>query len=78
MPKKPAQSLPEKPSPGIFASASTSPIKRPVATIAGNIGTKTSPIGFNNLFHRGCFAAAAAFTSSLVAAVIPVILKNSS
>ena len=72
------QSEPAKPSPGILASASTRPIMRPEATIAGKIGTKTSPIGFSRRFQSGCFAAAAAFTSSFVAAVMPVMLRNSS
>ena len=58
--------------------ASTTPIKRPDATMAGRIGTKTSPIDFSALFHAGCCAAAAAFTSSLVAADIPVTARNSS
>ena len=33
--------------------ASTNPIMRPDATIAGKIGTKTSPTAFNILFHKG-------------------------
>ena len=73
----PYQSLPAKA--GIaLPSASTSPIIRPEATIAGRIGTKTSPSALNIRLNTGCFAAAAAFTSSLVAALIPLIAINSS
>ena len=46
--------------------------------MAGRIGTKTSPIGFKSLFQSGCCAAAAALTSSFVAAVMPVMFRNSS
>ena len=58
--------------------ASTTPIIRPEATMAGRMGTNTSPTDFNARFHAGCLAAAAAFTSSFVAAVIPVTERNSS
>ena len=61
-----------------FPSASTSPIIRPEATIAGRIGTNTSPIDLSALFQAGCCAAAAALTSSFVAADIPVTARNSS
>ncbi len=73
----PYQSLPAKT--GIaFPSASTNPIIKPEATIAGNIGTNTSPKALIIRLNIGCCAAAAAFTSSFVAAVIPLTLKNSS
>ncbi len=35
-------------------SASTTPIIRPDATMAGSIGTKTSPTDLRALFHAGC------------------------
>ena len=57
--RKAYQSVPANP--GIaLPSASTSPIIRPDATMAGRIGTKTSPSAFSICFHIGCFAAAAA------------------
>ena len=61
-----------------FANASTSPIIKPDATIAGKIGTNTSPRVLTILCGNGWLAAAAAFTSSLVAADNPVTAKNSS
>ena len=54
------------------------PIIRPEATMAGRIGTNTSPIDLSALFHAGAFDAAAALTSSFVAAVIPDTLRSSS
>ena len=59
-------------------SASTSPIIRPDATIAGRIGTNTSPSALIIRYQTGFFAAAAALTSSLVASDTPVIFRNSS
>ena len=75
--RKPYQSLDANPG-SALPRASTRPIMRPDATIAGRIGTNTSPIGFSSFFQSGCFSAAAALTSSLVAAVMPVIARNSS
>ena len=75
--KIPYQSLPANEG-SAFPKASTNPIISPDATIAGKIGTNTSPIAFTICLIMGCFAAAAAFTSSLVAAVMPLIFKNSS
>ena len=75
--KIPYQSLPANE--GIaFPRASTSPIIRPEATIAGRMGTNTSPSALIIRLTTGCLAAAAAFTSSLVAAVMPLTAKNSS
>ena len=61
-----------------FASASTRPIIRPEATMAGRIGTNTSPGVFRIFFHRGILEAAAFFTSSLDAAETPATERNSS
>ena len=58
--------------------ASMMPIRKPEATMAGMMGTKMSPSVLIIRLGRGCFAAAAAFTSSLVAAVRPVTFRNSS
>ena len=73
----PYQSLAAKPGTA-FPMASTRPIIRPEATMAGRIGTNTSPRAFTIRLMTGCFAAAAAFTSSFVAAVMPLTFKNSS
>ena len=59
-------------------NASTTPIIKPDATMAGRIGTNTSPSDLINLFQIGICAAAAALTSSLEAAVNPVTARNSS
>ena len=61
-----------------FARASTRPIIRPDATMAGRMGTNTSPIALIMRLKTGCFAAAAALTSSLVAALMPETARNSS
>ncbi len=57
---------------------STRPIIRPEATMAGRIGTNTSPRDFSIFFQIGILEAAAALTSSLVAADAPVTERNSS
>ena len=62
----------------ILLKPSSSPIKRPLATIAGMIGTNTSPSVLIIRLKIFCFAVAACFTSSLVAAVMPAIAINSS
>ncbi len=54
------------------------PIKKPLATIAGIIGTKISPNVLIALLNKFVCAVAAAFTSSLVLAVSPEIAINSS
>lgn len=54
-----------------------SPHSRPVATIAGMIGTNTSPSVLIPLLYQGDFAAAAFFTSSFEAASIPASCMNS-
>ena len=59
-------------------SASMIPIRNPLATIAGMIGTKMSPNVLIACLYQGCFAAAAAFTSSLLAPVRPDTARNSS
>ena len=61
-----------------FGIASTRPIIRPDATIAGRIGTNTSPGVLRIFFHNGMRDAAAAFTSAFDAAVRPVTARNSS
>ena len=59
-------------------NASTRPIIKPAATIAGKIGTNTSPSVLISCFHHGICEAAAAFTSSLLPPVTPLIAMNSS
>ena len=75
--RKPNQPLSAKEGMAL-ASASTRPIIRPEATMAGRIGTNTSPGVFRIFFHRGMRLAAAAFTSALLAAEAPVTDRNSS
>ncbi len=58
--------------------ASTIPIIRPEATMAGRMGTNTSPGVLRIFFQSGMREAAAALTSALLAAVSPVTAKNSS
>ena len=59
-------------------NASMIPIRNPLATIAGMIGTKISPSVLMACLYQGCFAVAAAFASSVLAPVNPEMLKNSS
>ena len=54
------------------------PIKNPLATMAGIIGTKISPSVLIALLKIFCCAAAACFTSAFVAADRPDTCKNSS
>ena len=61
-----------------FGIASTRPIIRPEATMAGRMGTNTSPGVLRIFFQIGMREAAAALTSALVAAVRPVTARNSS
>ena len=77
MSRKPNQPLSAKDGMAL-ASASTRPIIRPEATMAGSMGTNTSPGVFRIFFHRGILLAAAAFTSAFVAAEAPVTARNSS
>ena len=60
-----------------FERPPSNPFKRPLATIAGMIGTKTSPRVFIALKKKFCFDAAACFTSSLVASETPASCMNS-
>ncbi len=59
-------------------NASMIPIRKPLATIAGIIGTKTSPKVLIARLNRFCLAAAAALASSFDAAVRPEMAINSS
>ena len=59
-------------------NASTRPIIKPAATIAGRIGTNTSPRVLISCFHHGIWEAAAALTSSLLPPVTPLMAINSS
>ena len=54
------------------------PIRKPLATIAGMIGTKMSPRSLTALINMFCFCAAASFASALELAVIPAMEMNSS
>ena len=58
--------------------ASMIPMRNPLATMAGMIGTKMSPSVLMACLYHGCFAVAAAFASSVLAPVRPEMLKNSS
>ena len=59
-------------------SASIMPMRKPLATMAGMMGTKISPRHLMARLKIFCLAAAAALTSSLVAAVRPEMAINSS
>ena len=54
------------------------PIKKPLATMAGMIGTKISPNSLMAFINQFCFSVAASFASAFVLAVIPAIAINSS
>ena len=54
------------------------PIRKPLATIAGMIGTKMSPRSLMAFINQFCFSAAASFASAFVLAVMPAIAINSS
>ncbi len=62
----------------IKVKASIIPIRKPLATIAGIMGTKTSPKVLMARLKIFCLAAAAALTSSFDAAVRPEMAMNSS
>ena len=54
------------------------PIRKPLATMAGIIGTKMSPSSLIALRNIFCCLAAASFASAFVLAVMPAIEMNSS
>ena len=54
------------------------PMRKPLATIAGMMGTKMSPRSLIALMKTFCFCAAASFASALELAVIPASEMNSS
>ena len=58
--------------------ASIIPIRNPLATIAGIMGTKMSPSVLMARLKIFCWAAAACFTSAFVAADRPDTCRNSS
>ena len=60
------------------SSAFIIPIRKPLATMAGIIGTKISPNSLMAFINQFCFSAAASFASAFVLAVIPAIAINSS
>ena len=53
------------------------PIKKPLATMAGIIGTKISPSSLIARMNQFCFSAAASFASAFELAVIPAMSINS-
>ena len=52
------------------------PIKNPLATMAGIIGTKISPRSLIARINQFCFCTAASFASALELAVTPAISIN--
>ena len=54
------------------------PMRKPLATIAGMIGTKISPSSLIARMNTFCFCAAASFASAFELAVMPAMAMNSS
>ena len=52
------------------------PIRKPLATIAGMMGTKISPKSLMALINTFCCLAAAALASAFVLAVMPAMAIN--